>query len=227
MALQTRDLERVLAQLQQRLGANVARELRVANLVRVRAQHARRVDLEEKVCAPDPLAVEERGLVDDVPSFAHRLQRLCRSALELILGGGGPRNIVGESLDAATALHKQLERVVLMSRAGLAQQGGHLRLGARQVFSKRRATAELRQVVACEEVREVGGGEDQPAVAELAHQRRMVVGMASLSCRVRGRAGATRGGVGLGSPRTRRWAGATGARNRSALSATSRHARAR
>src|SRR4029077_7409790 len=114
-------------------------------------ERAWRFDLEEEVGAPDPFTVKEGRLIDDVPSLAHRFQRVRCRAGEFLRGARGSRCIAGELLDGATGLHEPVEGVVLVPRTSLAQQGGHLRLAPRQVLAERRPQAELRQVIACEE----------------------------------------------------------------------------
>ena len=65
-SLQPRDVRRVLAQLEDRLGADSARELRIRRFVSPPPARARRVHAQQEVGSAHPAPVEERRLVDDV-----------------------------------------------------------------------------------------------------------------------------------------------------------------
>ena len=66
---------RVDADLEQRAALDGPSELRVGDLVAPRPEARGSIDPEQEVGVADPAAVEERGLVDDVGTAAHRGQR--------------------------------------------------------------------------------------------------------------------------------------------------------
>ena len=77
-SLQLRQLVDIAADLQDRAGLDVPRQLRVGDLVVKRAVDAwpiRRFAAQQEVGVPPPPAIEEGGLVDDLRAGCHRLDR--------------------------------------------------------------------------------------------------------------------------------------------------------
>jgi len=74
---------RVRGDLQHRSRLRRARELGVHHLVRPHPVRRRALDADEEVRPPEPPAVEERSLIDDVRARAHQLERLVGRSREL------------------------------------------------------------------------------------------------------------------------------------------------
>ena len=114
----------------------------------------------------DEVAVQERGLVDDPRSGAHRGQRLGRRL------GGVPERVGDlDQLARAGVQALQLREVRSFELAALAEAELRLLVGLGALGLQRlvvqRRTVERAQVLALVEVHKVGGGEEELGVAEL------------------------------------------------------------
>jgi hypothetical protein len=170
-SLQPLEMCRVLAQLQQRLGADPARELGVRCLVGEPPPGARRVDTHEEVRTAEPAAVEECRLVDDVIAVTHRLDGLGLEGAEVRRRARIPITAVFEGLDPQPALGERLEVVLLVSGAETREHLAERRGIARNLLACGNAPLERDEVAACEIVAEVGRRVDGTPVLEEPHQR--------------------------------------------------------
>ena len=191
-ALDRRELLHVRADLEDRPGLHMTRELRVRDLVVVGTEGAVGlagfvVTAEEEVRVAAPSPVEERRLVDDVRPAPHRVQCLGGGLAELGAGIPGRRHLAGPGrgdrrpvlldLDDPAALgHEVVEVALLVLEAALRDE-----LDARVVADRLRDEAnhrrplERKPVPAREEPDEIRGGVDRATVDEL-HARPSYVG---------------------------------------------------
>jgi hypothetical protein len=175
----------VRADLQQRAGLGVARELGVHDLVAPGPERARRRHLQQEVGEAEPAAVEERRLVDDVVASSHGGFGLggglaqARAAVRVCRVGLDPRDPPAVRLEVS-----QIARLV--PQAALLDD---VQLGvvAERAVHQARQAGQLQghQVLAGEEADEVAGGEDGLAVDQL--HAVVVRVLITASCRRSGR----------------------------------------
>ncbi len=174
-ALHARDVFAVEAQLQQEVRLGVARELGVFDLVVPwpAAAGQRLVDAAQEIRVPDPRPVEERRLVDDLRACRHRCFGGARRRLELANAFSTARvarPVDGDDVVSVGAQPLEIGRLVLLAqvRKQLRLLGALVRPGQ---GAAQRLEVERREVLAGEEVVEIGRGENDRVVEQLQRTR--------------------------------------------------------
>ena len=162
---------RVLAQLENRLGADATRELRVGGRICPRPPRTRRLDAEQEVGAAHPAAVKKCGLVDDVVPLAHRRDGVGFERAQFGRGAGIPVALILERPDPQPLRPERVEVTLLVRGAeggeDLAERGPI----ARYRLSGRDPPLQGHEVTAGQVVAQVGGRVHRTAVLEESHQR--------------------------------------------------------
>jgi hypothetical protein len=145
----------VEAELQDRAGARLARELGIRHLVRPRPLATGPRHADKEIGSAEPLLKTERALEDDVGAFLHGLERRLDDPVRVLESG---------EVDYGKARRSQrVYMLFLVIETSLEQQMEQRILDVRLVAHACRALElESGEVAAAEEIREVGCGEGQP-----------------------------------------------------------------
>ncbi len=163
------ELLNVRADLEHGTGLHVPRQLRVGDLVVVRPPDGwprRVVDAQEEVCVPEPPAVEEGRLEDDIGARCHgsdRLVRLAPDSLASFLG------VVARDLDDRLARDGEVGKVAsLVLEAPLANDVELAIVAVRSIDETGQGrTLQGSEMLAGQVADEIGGGEDRLPVDQL------------------------------------------------------------
>src|SRR5438093_4815900 len=142
------------AELEDRAGAGVARELRVGWLVRVRAEAARNSDAEEDVGAAGEAVALERRLYDDVGARCHGVE------------GGGRVVVAPKVRDRQTLRGERIDEPLLVGLAAVAKGVDARVLAELDPLARETGAVELGEVAAGEVVRDVGRSEDEGRIVK-------------------------------------------------------------
>jgi len=165
--LDPRELIHVRADLEEGARLGVARELGVHDLVAPGTEGARRLDTHEEVGVPEPAAVEERGLVDDVVPAADGGLGVGGGAAKL--GAAIRDGLVPLDPRDPTARGLQVGQIALLVGHSALLQDVQLRVLAHRPLHQARRGRELErgQMLAGEEADEIRGREDGLAADDL------------------------------------------------------------
>src|SRR5438876_2335141 len=142
------------AELEDRAGAGVARELRVGGLVRVRTEAARNGDAEEDVGAAGEAVALERRLHDDVGARCHGVE------------GGGGVVVFPKVRDRDALGGERIDEPFLVGLAAVTEGVDARVLAELDPLARETGAVELGEVAAGEVVRDVGRSEEEGRIAK-------------------------------------------------------------